>query len=202
MTVKHCQGFADFERKLKKDMLARAKRLRSAIHKTAKHGAIHIRDETVPVAFSELRDSIHVAGKGIDISIVADAPHAQAVEIGSRPHMPNIEALTKWVKLRASQGLLAMGARGRPTKKGLRRLSRLPGSTSTQHALSIAQQMRRMEHGGAVSVQAPEAIAWAIAVAIARRGTRPHWYARQALPAISKKLDQELRSAVEESGEE
>ncbi len=198
MTTYQCCGFADLERKLKKHMLARAKRLRNAIKTTAKHGANYIREKTVPVAFSELRDSIHVAGKGIDISIIADAPHAQAVEIGSRPHMPNIETLTKWVKLRASEGLLALGPRGRPTRAGLRRLSRLSGSTTTEHALSIAGQMRAMGHGGAVSVRAPEAIAWAIAIAISRHGTRPHWYARQALPEISKKLDQELRAALEE----
>lgn len=71
------------------------KRLEKAIDNTLTKG-VEIVKANVPVASGELRDSIHVEGR----EIVADAPHAWVVELGSMPHMPPVEPLIKWATLK------------------------------------------------------------------------------------------------------
>jgi hypothetical protein len=85
----------DFERKVKQDMLAREKRIEAAIALTAKLGAAYVKTR-VPVAFEDLRKSVHAT----ESSIIADAPHAAPVETGSRPHWMPIKPLLRWVELR------------------------------------------------------------------------------------------------------
>lgn len=50
----------------------------------------------VPFAFGELHNSVHPEGR----QLVADAPHAAAVEVGSLPHMPPVEPIEKWCELK------------------------------------------------------------------------------------------------------
>lgn len=170
-----------------KNERARSKRIEAAIRRAARRGAALIR-RSVPVAHSELRDSVHVVGT----RIIVDAPHAAAVERGSRPHFPPLAPLIKWVKLRGTQGL----ARAKS-------LQRMPGNTTAAHARSVASQIASMgSHGGARSegsstpVDAPERVARAIQRAIGARGTKPHWYARKNLPAIFRMTQSEVRQAL------
>ncbi len=181
MTTKHVRSIAELKRVLAKDMRARQKRVERAVKKSARRGASVVR-RNVPVAFSELRDSVHADGT----TIVADAPHAAPVETGSRPHFPPIEPIERWVKLRGMQGLA-----GSSTK-------RLTGTTSRGAAGAVAGMIAGMESGGAVSVDAPRQIAFLIARAISQRGTKPHHYMRGSLPAIMKILDHEVRQALPE----
>jgi hypothetical protein len=94
--------------------------------------------------------------------------------------------LIRWVKLRGFQGLTAEPQRGR-----------LRGTTTREHAEGVAGQLAAFEQeDGSVDANAPEQIARAIQLAIAAHGTKPHWYARNALPAIHGILDAQIRAAL------
>ena len=173
-------GLGAFARLFAQHQAEREKRIRGAMQKTAQAG-VSIVKRAVPVAFGELRESVHREGT----KIVVDAPHAAPVETGSRPHWMPLAPLIKWVKLRGAQGLLSRRER-----------SRLPGTTTRAHAEGIASQFRAMEKGGALDADAPVQIARAIQRAIAKKGTRPHWFARTSLPAIRAELDAFVRRAL------
>jgi hypothetical protein len=101
MTVVRCD-LKDFPGRLRSDMNYRQARIRTALATTAEKGADYVKTR-VPFAFKDLRDSVRAApdraGRGLS-RIIADAPHAQAVEVGSRPHWAPIAPLLKWVNLR------------------------------------------------------------------------------------------------------
>ncbi len=137
------------------------------------------------MAFGELRESVHTEATASGARTVVDAPHAVPVELGARPHWIPIAPLVAWVKLRAAQGLLTP-----------RQIERLPGSTTRGHAVSIAGQLRAMEKEGALDVEAPLRLAYAIQAKLAKTGTPPSWYARDALPDIMAILDREVRLAL------
>lgn len=170
---------------LLRDLQSRHQRVRRGLVKAATATARIIRSERVPVAFGELRDGIRPELTAKGARIVSDAPHAEPVEVGSRPHWPPLDPLIAWVKLRASQGLLTP-----------RQRVRLPGTTTIRHAESVAEQMRKLEHGGALPVDAPVQIARAIQRAIAARGTKPHWYMRDSLPIAMRELDAAIKEAL------
>jgi hypothetical protein len=162
----------------------REKSLLAAVGEAAKAGVLVIK-RRVPVAFGELRESVHAELNLLGAAIVIDAPHAVDVETGSRPHTPPLAALVEWVKLRGAQGLLTT-----------RQVGRLPGTTTARQARSIASTLGAMERGGALDVDAPERIARAIQKAIALRGTKPHWYARGALPDLHRILAAAIKDAL------
>lgn len=181
MATFHIKGLRRFETVLKRHQRARKRRIEKAIRRTAIDGAKHVR-RNVPVAFSELRDSVH-ADKN---RIVADAPHASAIEQGSRPHWPPLEPLIKWVKLRGAQALT--------TKRGPSK--RLPGTTTQSVARTVGGLLKAEERNGALDLEAPERVAWLIARAISKRGTRPHWFMMNALPLIEHELHMNIQLAV------
>ncbi len=144
----------------------------------------------MPIAFGELRASIHVVATDPDrVRSIADAPHAAAVELGSRPHWVPLDALIKWVKLRGMQGL---------GKTGNVRPSKGPGSTTHEHSFRVASQIKAAEKDGANAVDEPRRIARAIQAAIAKRGTKPHWFYRQARPVAMRSLDRAIKAALKE----
>jgi hypothetical protein len=100
MTVVRC-NLKDFPGRLRSDMNNRQARIRAALAETAEKGAAYVRTK-VPVAFKDLRNSVQAVpdrtGRGLS-QIIVDAPHAQAVEKGSRPHWVPIAPLLKWVGL-------------------------------------------------------------------------------------------------------
>jgi hypothetical protein len=53
-----------------------------------------------------------------------------------------------------------------------------------------------MDQGGALDVNAPVRIARAIQRLISLRGTKPHWYARAALPDICRILGAAIQDAL------
>ena len=175
------KGLGAFARLFAQHQAEREKRIRGAMGKTAQAG-VKIVKRAVPVAFGELRESVHREGT----KIVIDAPHAAPVETGSRPHWMPLAPLIAWVRLRGAQGLLTR-----------RQRSRLPGTTTRAHAEGIASQFRAMENDGAIDADAPVQVARAIQLAIAKKGTRPHWFARTSLPAIRAELDAFIRKALD-----
>jgi hypothetical protein len=189
MATFHVSSLRELERLVRKHAVQRQKRIERAVERTARASAQYVRTDTVPVAFSELRDSIHVEVLGPGhVRVIADAPHAAAVEVGSRPHWVPIEPLVRWVKLRGFQGLVSPAQR-----------ARLPGSTTEQHALDIKADLaiRSMRRGdGSNSVDDPLKIARSIAAAIAKSGTRPQWYMRRALPFVHETLAAQISAAL------
>ncbi|HEX7464106.1 MAG TPA: hypothetical protein VF382_04320 [Actinomycetota bacterium] len=171
---------------LTKHARARERRVKVAVREAAHKGASHVR-RNVPVAFGELRSSVHVDSPTLGHSrIIIDAPHACAVEVGSRPHWVPIAPLIAWVKLRGFQGLSSPA-----------QMKRLPGTTTGEHARSVAGQLAAAEQDdGSTPVNAPIQIAYMIQAAIAKRGTKPHWYARNSLPTLVDILDTRIRAAL------
>ena len=111
-----------------KDMERLELEVKKGILETAAESARIILPD-IPVAFGPLRESLHVDAIEFmhgHVSVVIDAPHAAAVEIGSRPHIPPLEPLVKWVKLRGMQALRKGGDR-----------KKLLGKTSAYHANQI-----------------------------------------------------------------
>lgn len=184
------KSLAELHALIRKDLRGRQKAVGRAVSRTATAGARHVR-RNVPVAFGELRNSVSAQDGH---RIVADAPHAAPVETGSRPHWPPLAPLVKWVKLRGMQGLTTP-----------KRQARLPGTTTKLHAGTVAGAIKAHSvatgysdwSGGATSVSAPEAVARAIQAAIAKHGTKPHWYMRGAIPAVEAILDREIRQGLD-----
>lgn len=166
----------------------REARIRGAMQKAAKNGR-NVIARAVPVAFQELRDSVHDE----DTKIITDAPHAAAVNLGSRPHWMPLEPLIRWVKLRGMQGL---DKHGELRTKGFKR-----GPTTRKHAMAVAAELKGLEAGGALGVDAPAQIARRIQIAIAQRGTKPTHFIERSLPRIGKALSTELIRALDSAVE-
>ena len=163
---------------LRADMLSIEGRVRRAARQTADMGRL-IAYGKAPVAFGELRDGLEAQDRPNGAAIVSTAPHSAAVEEGSRPHMPPLAPLLAWVKLRGAQGLdAAPGAKGAPAE--------------------IAKRIARRGNGTSTPVDAAERVARAIQHAIAKRGTRPHWFMRESVPEVAALLDAYMRSTLAE----
>jgi hypothetical protein len=176
------KGMDGLQRLLAQHQKARLQRIERAVRRAAQRGAAHVR-RSCPVAFGDVRSSINVVDGR---RIVADAPHAAALEEGSRPHFPPIEPLERWVKLRGMQGLVADASRGH-----------LPGSTTEEHATNMAAALAGARtSGGFTPVDAPRRIAFMIARKIARYGTKPTHYMRSAVPVVEEFLADEITAAL------
>lgn len=183
MATFHVGSFKELKKLAGQHAKDRHRRVKKALHTAAEETAAYVR-ANIPRAFGDLSDATRARGE----SVVTIAPHAGAVESGSRPHWMPLEPLIRWVKLRGMQGL--------KTEKQIRRLK---GKTTAGHARSIAQQIRdRMSADGSdtIPVDAPEQIARAIQVAIAKGGTKPHWYMRGALPTSIENVSKEIEAAL------
>lgn len=165
----------------------------SAIEAAAEESIAPIRKRT-PKAFGELEESAH-AIPGPNPKIVLDAPHAGAVEVGSAPHVPNIDKLVAWVRLR---GMQAIHKRSQ--------LARL-GPTTPEQAIRVGEMLsarvvranalgRGLGRGRVSPVDAPMQVALAIAKGIEANGTRPHWMVRSSLPDIRQILSRRIRGAL------
>lgn len=97
--VRRVKGRGGLARVLRRDMAALRSAVLDAVHETAAEGA-DVAIQTVPVAFGELVSSIRDIPRERGATIRADAPHAKAVEVGSRPHWAPIAPLKKWCELK------------------------------------------------------------------------------------------------------
>jgi hypothetical protein len=183
-------SFAELTRLIARHAKQREGKVRAATKRAARKAAVantSIMKRAIPVAHGELRESVHVEGS----TIIIDAPHAAAVNNGSRPHWVPLEALIEWVKLRGTQGVLTE-----------RQQARLPGSSTKAAAQGVAELIRQHEHrgpAGFVDIDAPVAAARAIQLAIAKKGTKPHHFIEKALPDLYATLGEELKKALAET---
>lgn len=137
-----------------------------AMHRTAKDGAPLVA-RRAPKAFGELQQSVHSYGTAHGSEIAVEAPHAEAVEIGSRPHVVPLEDLIDWVKLRGSL---------------------YTGGSRKADNMTIGREIKSMGNRRQTPVDAPERIAKRIQSAIAKHGTKPHWFVKNSLPLLEKLL--------------
>lgn len=187
---------------LPKHQKERQARLTKALRATARRG-VGVVKKNVPVAFGELREATEArALSNGGAQIATEAPHAGAIELGSRPHWVPLDALVKWVRLRGMQGL-----------SSTRQLARLPGRSTFGAARHIAEQIRNRTlasgdsfgmvggntMGDAIASDAPTHVARAIQIAIARHGTKPHFYMQESQAAVFKILDEEIQKSLPES---
>lgn len=132
---------------------------------SAAHLGTEILASVAPVDVGTLKSSMHVEGGIMEPRIVIDAPHAATVELGSRPHMPPLQPLIDWVKRhRASFGIKGKGS------------------------------VRNKSTGRFEASAEVVAIARAIQRKIAREGTRPTYFVRNAIPKLVEALAQEMGS--------
>lgn len=229
MSTKSFTSLRDFARAFTRDTKAREGRVRNAVRKTARQTRNYVARTTIPRAFGELADSLHVVdGAKGNSDVTCDAPHAAAVENGSRPHTPPLAPLIAWVTLRGLQGLTSGGR-----VKALYRTSRSgnpPKNTDQawrrQAARTIAVSLQnRLGRKGAAQWHAtasavksgsasyahgaqglggvdPDtlAVARAIQQAIKRRGTKPHHYMGAAVPTAEDYLHRFVAEALPDRG--
>lgn len=150
---------------------------RNAVLEAAAAGA-EVVARAAPVDTGRLKQSITVRKKGPSghPEIVAQAPHAGPVEVGSRPHWVPIKPLERWVRRHA--GGFGIMARAKGRTRGIGRLNR--GLRRGARAKSDAAITR---------------IAHAIQLKIARYGTAPRWYMRKSLPRLRMILNTLLRES-------
>lgn len=187
---------SEFAEQFAKDMAVVRARLVTATHEAASTGAKLVA-QGAPRAFGEIADGVVSIELTNGAKIRSTAPHSAAVEVGSRPHMPPILPLVRWVKLRGMQGL-EKGAKGAPRAvarmlRGQEKL-RVEGTEikSGPDAGSIRFTQSRYS-----DVDAADRVAWAIAMGIKRRGTKPTWFVRRCLPEIRAILGANVRAQLE-----
>lgn len=175
-----------------KSLLKRAgKDIGKALQDGAKRGS-RIVSRNAPIAFKELADGVYAEMGQASSRIVVSAPHAQPVEVGSRPHWAPLAPLIEWVKLRGMQGL---GDRG-----GTRRFPKdisTPKGFARAQAHFVARELKKLVQNGTSPVDAPEQIARAIQAAIAKGGTKPTFFVRKSLPAIGEATSDSLKTRLD-----
>lgn len=164
MTTYTVRSFKELGTMLEKHAKQRRAAITRAKQKTLKDAAKIVK-LAAPVAFGELRDGFDVRLDATGGDLINDSPHVMAVENGSRPHVVPLEALIKWVQLKATQGL-SRGQRNQPAAK------------------HIAASLKSMQRGGANQVGDVERIARGIQHGIATHGTKPTHFMAKSLPAI------------------
>ena len=192
-------------RAVERDSKARQRRVEGAVKKAARVTARVVAKDLVPKAFGELSESIHVVDAINGSAVVADAPHAEAVELGSRPHMPPLDPIIRWVKLRGLQGITKKGnvVQNMSSSAGAQKLGSKAAAKSV--GMSLAKQLehnpksmiawRSRANMGAVD-PATLAVAKAIQMSIAKQGTRPFRFMFAGITTAMAALDEFVRLAL------
>lgn len=147
---------------MRRDMAALRRKIIQGQRKAARTARPVVVDKA-PKAFGPLRESIHVVDQANGARIVADAPHAAALEVGSRPHWAPLQPLIEWVILRGMQGITASKRRGLAPKH-------------RAQAAWVADRIAEFGDGSSSPTSAPVEVARAIQHKIAVRGTPPTNY--------------------------
>ena len=195
-------SLAEASAAIQRDMKARERRLQTAIRKTARQTRNYV-VRNVPRAFGELADNVHADDVSPGHSdVIADAPHAAAVEVGSRPHVVPIEDLIAWVQLRGLQGLTRAGNVARSSSRRLAPARIIAQQLRGKLGQSGAKAWRARMVLGSLSQRESGAdpatlqVARAIQRAIATRGTKPHRYMFDSVPASLQFLDTFVKEAL------
>lgn len=207
MSTAVVKDFKELARVFQRDMRKLDSRGERACRRAVQRVASHLR-RNIPVAFGELRNSVREE----NMKLIVDAPHAAAVEYGSRPHWMPLEPLIKWVKLRGFQSLALRGGGAKKDAQGRYRDSRgkylnhLTGTTTVEHAQRVGEQLAASRRGGPIgpersstALSAPIEIAKSIQLAIALNGTKPQFYMANCVPLADKFLGEEFSKLAAEA---
>lgn len=178
-TVRHVSSLRALRVALKADGVRIGKKAQRAVERTADAGRLVVY-ANAPVAFGEVREGLIDEKTSAGARIAATAPHSAAVETGSRPHFPPLEPLIAWVKLRGMQGL-EVAAQGRIPKG---------------HQANVLEALGAQGSARSSPIDAPRRVAYAIALAISKSGTKPTWFMRGSLPEIRSLLDAFMTSGL------
>jgi hypothetical protein len=91
------RSLGEFQRVLKRDLKAIEGKFQKAVRKAATRGARAVRKEA-PEATGGLRQSIFAQHTDKTSTIAVASPIAEVILKGSRPHMPPVGAILKWVE--------------------------------------------------------------------------------------------------------
>lgn len=187
MTAHVVKTMGELVRLIKRHAKQREAAVKAAVRRAARKAALSNSSElkrNIPVAFGELREAVHVEGA----QVIVDAPHAAAVNNGSRPHWMPLAPLIAWVKLRGMQALATE-----------RQIGRMPGTSTKGAAEGVGAMLAAQEHRGPAGhsdVDAAEQVARMIQLAIAKRGTKPHHFIEKSLPGMFAVLAAEIQKAI------
>ncbi len=181
-----------FPAMLERDLKKLKAKIERGVKRAARKSVDGIRKRT-PKAFGPLRESIHATEReGNVATIEVNAPHASAVEIGSMPHFVPIEPLIRWVKLRRLQGK-RHSARMQASPKYAER----HGTSTAEMIHAVKREFKKLARSGLNEDEKVIEVAKAIQNAIAKAGTRPHWYVRGSLQTVvMKDLDEAIKGAL------
>lgn len=188
MPTRHVK-IEDLAGEIQKDLRTVQLRVLGATWKTAKRGADICR-AAAPKAFGGLGDSIHDIPLSTGAIIRADAPHAAAIENGSKPHMPPVAAIEKWVKLRGAQAL--EGSRLKSARAMGKALAR-----AASGSVGRDNKGRFLRRATFSPIKAARQVAWAIAMNIKKKGTKAQPFMKKSLPFVVFVLEDEISAALE-----
>ncbi len=183
--------------------LARAKRVAEVGYETALICA-EVVAKAAPVDTGMLKNSVVAERLGPTLSrIVARAPHAGILELGSRPHMPPLAPILAWVT--RHKGNFAAHRPAAAKAGGTKRSVRL----GTRIKRAIKRILRRFGIGPkkAAAMRKPKPaltevqlleIANLVRWKIYKHGTKPTHWMRKTLPRQSRILAAVLRRALRE----
>lgn len=144
----------DAGRKIREDARKRQGEYAAKIRRAALAGA-EIIAAAAPVDRGTIKSSVHVEREpGGGSRIVIDAPHAMALELGTRPHTPPLGPLIEWVR----RHRLAFGIEGKGTAR-----DKAGRFTAAAEVVTIARAIQRK---------------------IQREGTKPTYFVRNSLPRL------------------
>lgn len=185
MYTKQIKGMPALKREVRQDLRTIRRRVLNATYEAAKLGRILAKD-LAPIAFKELSQGI-IAFRTKEGAIVrSTAPHSGAVEHGSRPHTPPIEPLIAWVKLRGKQGLSSRKRKFKSTAEHRSRAADLRVAASIRALSDTVTTRRGRAKVVSTPIDAAEQVARAIQFAIAKNGTKPTFFMKQAVPEVER----------------
>lgn len=182
-------SLADLPRQFARDMRRLRRGVVKASQSTARKG-VRVVQRNAPEAFGEIREGVEARSTENGAVIDSTAPHSAPVEEGSRPHMPPVEPLIAWVKLRGMQGLTATGQVHR-------------ARATNVHAKSIAAQIKALTNratatqGRSTDIDVATQIAWAIAFAIKKHGTKATHFMQRSVAPVEEILDGQIKKALD-----
>jgi len=178
---------ANLPEMLRRNMKKLQAKVVKATHLTAEKG-VGVAEANVPRAFGVLGDGIIAILHDTGATVRSTAPYSAAVELGSRPHMPPVEPIAAWVRLRGLQGLTAMGRVTRSSK------ARAAAPKAMARALRSMQTITSKRRSS--PIDAPMQLAWAIAMKIKQEGTEPTFFMLRAVTPITEILDVQVKRAL------
>jgi hypothetical protein len=185
----------------------RAQRVVEAVHESCLLGA-EVVAKAAPVDQGLIKMSTRAQRLGPTRSrIISDAPHSGIVELGSRPHMPPLGPILKWVRRHRAyftQGAVRVPRRAKPGAAKPKRKFKLSTRVKRFVRGLIRGALKRFGIGPKKSRatrrttanterrQSTEkellAIAQGIRFKIAKTGTKPTHFTRKQLPKLQKIL--------------